>query len=132
MIKFTIREVEFLQANEGCRVATCAKNVPHIAPVTYHFEEGYFYFATDYDTKKYMNLKKNNKIAISVDIYSPVKHKAVIAQGSTTFVEKGPEFKRLYDIFYKKFAWVRETPWKEGEAPFVKITPKTKTSWGLG
>src|SRR2546425_5211044 len=88
MIKFTIREVEFLQANEGCRVATCAKNVPHIAPVTYHFEKGYFYFATDYDTKKYMNLKKNNKIAISVDIYSPVKHKAVIAQGSTSLSKK--------------------------------------------
>ncbi|OLB92649.1 MAG: pyridoxamine 5'-phosphate oxidase [Thaumarchaeota archaeon 13_1_40CM_38_12] len=132
MIKFTIREIEFLQANEGCRVATCTKDVPHIAPVTYYFEDGYFYFATDYDTKKYTNLKKNNKIAISVDIYSPTKHKAVIVQGLTILVEKGPEFKRLYDIFYKKFAWVRENPWKEGEAPFVKITPKTKTSWGLG
>ena len=132
MIKFTIREIEFLQANEGCRVATCAKDVPHIAPVTYYFEDGHFYFATDYNTKKYSNLKKNNKIAISVDIYSPVKHKAVIVQGTTILIEKGPEFKRLYDIFYKKFVWVRETPWKEGEAPFVKITPKTKTSWGLG
>jgi len=132
MIKFTIREIEFLQANEGCRVATCVKDVPHIAPVTYYFEDGYFYFATDYDTKKYTNLKKNNKIAISVDIYSPTKHKAVIVQGLTILIEKGPEFKRLYDIFYKKFAWVRENPWKEEEAPFVKITPKTKTSWGLG
>ena len=132
MIKFTIREIEFLQANEGCRVATCTKDVPHIAPVTYYFEDGYFYFATDYDTKKYTNLKKNNKIAISVDIYSPTKHKAVIVQGLTILIEKGPEFKRLYDIFYKKFAWVRENPWKEEEAPFVKITPKTKTSWGLG
>jgi len=99
MIKFTIREIEFLQANEGCRVATCAKDVPHIAPVTYYFEDGYFYFATDYDTKKYKNLKKNNKIAISVDIYSPTKHKAVIVQGLTILIEKGPEFKRLYDIF---------------------------------
>ena len=132
MIKFTIREVEFLQGNEGCRVATCAKNVPHIAPVTYHFEEGYFYFATDYDTDGTRIKAVNNKIAISVDIYSPEKHKAMIVQGSTIFIEKGPEFKRLYDIFYKKFAWVRETPWKEEEAPFVKITPKTKTSWGLG
>ncbi len=132
MIKFTIRETEFLQANEGCRVATCAKDIPHIAPVTYYFEDGYLYFATDYDTKKYTNLKKNNKIAISVDIYSPTKHKAVIVQGSTTLIEKGPDFKRLYEIFYKKFSWVRENPWKEGEAPFVKIIPKTKISWGLG
>ena len=132
MIKFTIKESEFLKENEGCRIATCKKDVPHIAPVTYYFEDGFFYFATDYDTKKYANLKNNDKIAISVDIYLPGKHKAVVVQGSTTFIEKGPQFKKLYEIFYKKFAWVRENPWKENEAPFVKITPKTKISWGLG
>ncbi|HEX5457012.1 MAG TPA: pyridoxamine 5'-phosphate oxidase family protein [Candidatus Nitrosotalea sp.] len=132
MIKFTIKETEFLKENEGCRIATCTSDVPHIAPVSYYFEDGFFYFATDYDTKKYANLKKNNKIAISVDIYSPSQHKAVVVQGSTVFIEKGPQFKRLYEIFYKKFAWVREDPWKEEEAPFVKITPRTKTSWGLG
>jgi uncharacterized protein len=132
MLKFTIKETEFLKENEGCRIATCTNDVPHIAPVSYYFEDDFFYFATDYDTKKYANLKKNKKIAISVDIYSPGKHKAVVIQGSAIFIEKGPQFKRLYEIFYKKFAWVREDPWKENEAPFVKITPKTKISWGLG
>lgn len=132
MLKFTIKESEFLKENEGCRISTCQNNVPHIAPVSYYFEDGFFYFATDYDTKKYANLKNNNKIAISVDIYLPGKHKAVVVQGTTTFIEKGPQFKKLYEIFYKKFAWVRDDPWKENEAPFVKITPKTKISWGLG
>jgi nitroimidazol reductase NimA-like FMN-containing flavoprotein (pyridoxamine 5'-phosphate oxidase superfamily) len=132
MLKFTIKESKFLKENEGCRIATCTNNVPHIAPVSYYFEDDVFYFATDYDTKKYSNLKKNNKIAISVDIYSPEKHKAVVVQGSVIFIEKGLQFKRLYEIFYKKFAWVREDPWKENEAPFVKIIPKTKLSWGLG
>lgn len=132
MIKFTIKESEFLKENEGCRIATCTNDVPHIAPVSYYFEDGFFYFATDYDTKKYANLKKNNKIAISVDLYLPGQHKAVVVQGSTTFIEKGPQFKKLYETFFKKFAWVRDDPWKEEEAPFVKITPKTKISWGLG
>ncbi|HJW20408.1 MAG TPA: pyridoxamine 5'-phosphate oxidase family protein [Candidatus Nitrosotalea sp.] len=132
MMKFTIKESEFLKENEGCRIATCTNDVPHIAPVSYYFEDSFFYFATDYDTKKYANLKKNNKIAISVDLYLPGQHKAVVVQGSTTFIEKGPQFKKLYEIFFKKFAWVRDDPWKEEEAPFVKITPKTKISWGLG
>ena len=132
MIKFTIKESQFLKENEACRIATCTNNIPHIAPVSYYFEDGFFYFATDYSTKKYSNLKKNNKIAISVDIYLPQKHKAVVVQGSATFIEKGQQFNKLYEIFYKKFAWVREDPWKENEAPFVKITPKTKLSWGLG
>jgi uncharacterized protein len=132
MLKFTIKESKFLEDNEVCRIATCTNDVPHIAPVTYYFEDGFFYFATDYNTKKYANLKKNDKIAISVDIYLPGKHKAVVIQGSTIFIEKGPQFKKLYEVFYKKFSWVREDPWKENEAPFVKITPKTKISWGLG
>jgi nitroimidazol reductase NimA-like FMN-containing flavoprotein (pyridoxamine 5'-phosphate oxidase superfamily) len=132
MVKFTSKEIKFLKASEGCRVATSAKDVPHIAPVTYYFEDGYFYFATDYGTKKYSNLKKNNKIAIIIDIYSPEKHKAVMVQGTSTFIEKGSEFKRLYDIFYKNFSWVRAMPWKEGEATFVKITPEKKVSWGIG
>ena len=132
MVKFTRKEIEFLKSNEGCRVSTCANDVPHIAPVTYYFEDGLLYFATDYDTKKYSNLKKNNKIAISVDIYSPGKHKGVVVQGTSIFIERGKEFKRLYDIFYKNFAWVRAMPWKEDEAPFVKITPKKKVSWGIG
>jgi uncharacterized protein len=132
MVKFTKKEIEFLKVNEGCRVATSANDVPHIAPVTYYFEEGCFYFATDYDTKKYSNLKKNNKIAVSVDIYSPGKHKGVVVQGTANFIERGKEFKCLYDIFYKNFDWVKVMPWKEGEAPFVKVTPKKKVSWGIG
>lgn len=129
MIEFTQKEIEFLKKNEACRIATSHDNIPHVTPVTYYFEDGFFYLATDYDTKKYSNLKKNNKMAITVDIYMSGKHRAVIVQGTTEFIEKGPEYKRLYEIFYKKFSWVRENPWKEGEAPFVKIKPKTKTSW---
>ncbi|HYL66329.1 MAG TPA: pyridoxamine 5'-phosphate oxidase family protein [Nitrosopumilaceae archaeon] len=131
MIKFTKKEIEFLQNNEACRMATSHDNIPHVVPVTYYFEDDLFYLATDYDTKKHSNLQQNNKIAITVDIYTSGKHKAVIVQGITEFIEKGSEYKRLYEIFYKKFSWVRDNPWKEGEAPFVKIKPKTKTSWGL-
>lgn len=131
MIKFTQKEIDFLQNNEACRIATAHDNIPHVVPVTYYFENGNFYIAVDYDTKKYSNLKKNNRAAITVDIYSAGKHRAVIVQGTTEFIEKGAEFQRLYEIFYKRFSWVRENPWKEDEAPFVKISPKTKTSWGL-
>lgn len=131
MVKFTQKEVDFLENNEACRIATVHKNMPHVTPVTYYFEDGLFYIATDYDTRKYSNLKKNPKAAITVDIYLAGKHKAVIVQGNTEFIEKGKEYKRLYDVFYEKFDWVRKMPWTEGEAPFVKIIPKTKKSWGL-
>lgn len=131
MIKFTQKEVDFLERNEACRIATSVYDMPHVTPVTYYFEDGFFYIATDYNTKKYSNLLKNKNVAITIDIYLAGKHQAVIVQGTTEFIERGKEYMRLYDIFFKKFYWVKETPWNEGEAPFVKITPKRKTSWGL-
>ena len=131
MIEFSQKEIDFLEQNEACRIATSLNDVPHVTPVTYYYENGFFYIATDYNTKKYSNLKKNKNVAITVDIYLAEKHKAVIIQGAAEFIERGSDFKRLYDIFYKKFSWVKEMPWKEGEAPFVKIIPRKKTSWGL-
>ena len=131
-IKFTAKEEEFLLSNEACRVATVtAHNTPHITPVSFVFEEGKFYFATDYDTTKYKNLQQNPKIALAVGVYSSVNNKAVIIHGNINFIEKGGKFKKLYDIFYRKFEWVRNDQWKEGEAPFVQVEPYKKISWGL-
>jgi len=131
VVRFTVKEIGFLKKNEACRIATSHDNIPHVTPVTYYFDDGYFYIATDYDTKKYINLKKNNNVALTADIYAAGKHKAVIIQGTAEFIERGTEFKKLYKVFHEKFSWVREMPWKEGEAPFVKIKPLKKTSWGL-
>jgi hypothetical protein len=47
------------------------------------------------------------------------------------FIERGSEFRRLYTIFQSRFEWVRQDPWKEGEAPFVRVIPNRKVSWGL-
>ena len=96
-------------------------------------KNGFFYFASDYDTKKYRNLEKNNKAALVIDVYnsSVNNNRAVIVQGITELIKSGNEFKRLYKIFEKKFEWVRNDPWKEGEAPFVKLKPSKKVSWGF-
>lgn len=130
-IKFTVKEMEFLSNNEGCRIATVSPdNTPHITPVSYIFQNDMLYFATDYDTKKYKNLKQNPNIALVVDIYS-LKNSAIIIQGKVDFIEQGIKFQKLYEIFDRKFEWVRADPWKEMEAPFVQVEPYKKVSWGL-
>jgi nitroimidazol reductase NimA-like FMN-containing flavoprotein (pyridoxamine 5'-phosphate oxidase superfamily) len=132
VVDFPEAEKRFLKQHEVCRVATSHNDIPHVTPVNYVFDDGFFYFATDHDTKKYSNLEKNKKSALVVDIYnSSVDNKAVIVQGVVEFVERGEEFQRLYNIFHEKFEWVREEPWKEGEAPFVKVKPLHKVSWGF-
>lgn len=131
-VNFTIHEINFLLAMEVCRLATSNKNTPHVTPVSYIFENGKLVFATDYDTRKYKNIVKNKKVAIVVDTYdSSTINRAVVVEGCARIVDNGTEFVGLYNKFYKKFEWVRHEPWKEGEAPFIIITPTHKMSWGI-
>ena len=132
-IKFSDKEIQFLLNNEVCRVATVSHgNIPHVVPVSYIFIDNSVFFATDYNTRKYKNLKKSKKLALVVDIYESTHNRAVAIQGTGEFIERGEDFKKMYDIFYRKFEWVRQEPWKEGEAPFVAVKPFRKISWGLG
>jgi nitroimidazol reductase NimA-like FMN-containing flavoprotein (pyridoxamine 5'-phosphate oxidase superfamily) len=130
-VKFTVVEKEFLTQNEACRVATCHDNIPHVVPVSYVFVEGVFIFATDYETKKFKNIRINNRVALTVDVYSSIGNKAVCVQGAAELIENGKEFVRFYNMFHERFEWVKRDPWNEGEAPFVKIIPHFKFSWGL-
>lgn len=100
-------------------------------PVSFVFVDNSIIVATDYNTRTYNNIKINSKTGIVIDIYKSGGHKAICIQGDIKIIEVGTDFKKLYDIFYKKFAGVRKEPWKENEAPFLKIIPNNKASWVL-
>lgn len=130
-LEFTEEEIEVFQKMKYAGQLPSYKDIPHIATVSYIYENGFNYFSTDYNTRKYQNLEKNRRIAVIVDIYdSSVNNKAVVIQGIVEFIEKSKEFKRLYQELDKKFQWVWKDPWKEDEAPSIKVKPKI--SWGLG
>ena len=131
MIEFSKKEIEFLETLEEARIATSHNNIPHVKPVSFVYHKGGIIVATDYDTRTFTNIKINSNTAITIDVYKSGNHKAVCIQGKSEIIEKGPEFKKFYDIFYKKFQWVRNDPWKENEAPFLKIITDNKLSWGL-
>ncbi len=131
MVSFSQKEIQFLNELEECRVATSHDNMPHVKPVSYMYEDEKILIATDYDTRMYKNLLENPRAAVSIDIYKNKGHKAVCLQGKVEIIEKGEEFLRIYKKFREKFEWVRDQPWDQNEAPFIKITPFTKSSWGL-
>ncbi len=131
MVSFSHKEIEFLQNMEECRVATSHDSIPHVKPVSYIYENETVLIATDYDTRMYKNLLKNPKAAVSIDIYKNKGHKAVCLQGKVLIIENGEEFSRIYKKFHEKFEWVRDQPWEQNEAPFIKIIPFSKSSWGL-
>lgn len=121
-----------MSQNEVCRVSTSHNDIPHVVPVTYVYVNENIIFVTDYGTRKYKNLKINKNISVVVDVYDlSGRNMGIVIQGKAVFIERGEEFKRLYQIFNRKFEWVRKEPWEEGEAPFVKIDAFNKVSWGL-
>lgn len=130
-MEFNQKETEFLKRMEEARIATSHDNIPHVKPVSFIFGDDSIIIATDYETRTFTNIKSNSKTGIVIDIYKSGEHKAMCIQGDAEIIEEGNEFKKWYDIFYRKFAWVRNDPWTEKEAPFLKIIPKNKVSWGL-
>jgi len=129
-VGFTKIEERFLRSHEIGRLATISSNgTPHVVPVSFLFTDNEFLIAVDYGTRKLRNLKRNRRTALVVDAIRP--NRGILIQGYAKLIEKGPEFRHAYSQFHRAFSWVRAAPWKEGEAPFVRITPATKASWGL-
>jgi nitroimidazol reductase NimA-like FMN-containing flavoprotein (pyridoxamine 5'-phosphate oxidase superfamily) len=128
--KLTDAEIQYLNKSEICRLATASKDgQPHVVPVSHLYRSGFVYIAVDYGTKKLKNLRENPQAALVVDTFRPVR--AVMVQGTVKIIERGEEYRDVYKEFHSKFEWVRRDPWKEGEAPFVKMTPTHKVSWGF-
>ena len=131
MIEFTKGEEEFLQSIEEARIATSHADIPHVKPVSFIYRDNIIFIATDYQTRTFKNIKINPKASVAIDVYESGKHRAICIQGKVKIIEEGQEFIQIYKMFKKKFAWVRNEPWKENEAPFLKIITTNKTSWGL-
>jgi len=131
LIEFNQKEIEFLESLKEARIATCYDNISHVKPVSFVFVDNTVLVVTDYNTRTFTNIKSNPHTSIVIDIYKSGEHKAICIQGKTEIIENGLKFKKFYEIFYKKFEWVRKDPWKEEETPFLKIIPNNKISWGL-
>ena len=130
-VKLSPTEIDFLKRNEMCRFGTASRTgEPHLVPVSYVWDDNHAYIVTDYGTRKLKNLRENPQAAVLVD--SGGTRKLILISGPVEIIEKGKEYQRLYRLFYSRLDWVKRDPWKEGEAPFIKITPTFKAGWGLG
>lgn len=131
MTEFNEKEIEFLNSLEEARIATSHDDIPHVKPVSFVLIEDSIVIATDYETRTFLNLKSNPKVSVVIDIYKSGDHKAILIQGISEIIESGVEFEKFFKVFYEKFQWVRNDPWKENEAPFLKIIVNNKVSWGI-
>lgn len=131
MFHLTPNEIKFIRENELCRLATSFKDKPHVVPVSYIYQDNFLYISTDYNTKKLFNIKRNSNVSLTIDNYKPKFNKGIAINGMARIIEKGQIYNNVYLLFYRKFEWVRNDPWNEGDAPFLEIEPTTKVSWGI-
>ena len=132
MTKFHPAQLTFLKKHEVCRLATASKEgMPHVTPVIYALDKDSFVVAIDYGTKKLANLRANPFASLVVDEYGR-KHRAIMVQGRCQVFETGAEYRRLLRVLFDRFEYYRANPWREGEAPIIRIAADKVVSWGLG
>ena len=128
-------EAEFIRWERVCRVATVGKNGwPHNVPVCYVLEGGRLYFASGNDATKALNLRANPRVAVTVDLYSDAWEnlKGVVVQGTARLIEKGPRFRKVRALLYKKYPqYPTEAALDEKDSVIVEVTPTRVFSWGF-
>jgi nitroimidazol reductase NimA-like FMN-containing flavoprotein (pyridoxamine 5'-phosphate oxidase superfamily) len=118
-----------------CRVATTGQDgMPHLVPVCHVVADGKIYFASGNDGRKVLNLKANPRVAVTVDLYSDAwaNLKGVMVQGTTTLIDKGPRFRKIRALLYRKYPqYPDEAALDESDSVVVEVTPAHVFSWGV-
>ncbi len=95
-----------IEGERVCRVATSGpKGMPHLVPVCHVIVNGKIYFASGDDGRKVLNLRANPRVAVTWDLYSDAwDHiKGVMVQGTAALIERGPRFRKIRALLYRKY-----------------------------
>jgi PPOX class probable F420-dependent enzyme len=118
-----------------CRVATAGPGgMPHLVPVCQVVADGKIYFASGNDGRKMSNLAANPRVALTVDLYSDdwSHNKGVMVQGRARLHARGPRFRAIRALLYKKYPqYAREAAIDESDSVVVEVTPTRVFTWGL-
>ncbi|HJQ26509.1 MAG TPA: PPOX class F420-dependent oxidoreductase [Blastocatellia bacterium] len=114
---FSEKEVAYLKSQRLARIATVSsKGQPDVAPVGFEFDGEYFYIGgiQQTSTLKYKNVAAGNpRVALVVDdleSLNPFTPRGIKIHGEAEIVERQGQ---------------------SGPAPYIKVTPMKKWSWGV-
>jgi nitroimidazol reductase NimA-like FMN-containing flavoprotein (pyridoxamine 5'-phosphate oxidase superfamily) len=124
-----------IERERVCRIATSGpRRMPHLVPVCHVVADGKIYFASGNEGRKVLNLRANPRIAVTVDLYSDAwSHlKGVMVQGTTRVIDKGPRFRTIRALLYRKYPqYPDEARLDEADSVIVEVTPTRVFSWGV-
>jgi len=99
---------------------------PHVAPLWYIWLEGQLYIATGADTQKYVNLRGNQSVALSL----PDPSNVIIIEGEAHAADR-KTIDKLGEHFYHKYEWDFRYD-EDAEWRLVEVTPLKILAWGDG
>jgi nitroimidazol reductase NimA-like FMN-containing flavoprotein (pyridoxamine 5'-phosphate oxidase superfamily) len=117
------------------RVATAnAEGLPHLVPVCATVVDGKICFGSGNDARKVKNLETNPRCTVTVDLYSDdwAHLKGVMVQGHATLVARGPRFRKIRGLLYRKYPqYATDAALEESDSVVVEVTPTAVFTWGL-
>jgi nitroimidazol reductase NimA-like FMN-containing flavoprotein (pyridoxamine 5'-phosphate oxidase superfamily) len=132
LVKFSDKEIRFLNYMRVGRLATMDGEAIHLVPICPVFDGTVFYMATHAKTRKVRNLRKDNKATLLVDQYSEdwMRHVATMMTGAVEIIEKGSEFEKAKALLEAKFQQYNELfPIREGESVALCFKPNKAVTW---
>jgi nitroimidazol reductase NimA-like FMN-containing flavoprotein (pyridoxamine 5'-phosphate oxidase superfamily) len=127
--------LELIQWERVCRVATASEEgMPHVVPVCHVVDDGKIYIGSGTDARKVVNLRANNRVAVTFDLYAePWAHlKGVMVQGKAAIIEPGARFRKIRTLLYRKYPqYPRDAALDESDSVIIEVTPAHVFSWGL-
>jgi nitroimidazol reductase NimA-like FMN-containing flavoprotein (pyridoxamine 5'-phosphate oxidase superfamily) len=117
------------------RAGTVGKTgVPHVVPVCHVLRDGKIYFGSGKEGRKVLNVKANPRVTVTVDLYADdwSNLKGVMVQGTARLIERGPRFRAIRALLYKKYPqYPDEAALDESDSVIIEVTPTHVFAWGL-
>jgi nitroimidazol reductase NimA-like FMN-containing flavoprotein (pyridoxamine 5'-phosphate oxidase superfamily) len=131
-MRMTKAQARMLERERVAHVATVGSGMPHLVPVCHVLAGGKLYFGSGRRGRKVLNVRKNPRLAMTVDLYSDDwSHiTGVMVQGRGRVIERGPRFRRLRRRFYAKYPqYSKEAALGDSDSVIVELTPTHVFSW---
>ena len=131
-MRMTKAQAKMLERERVAHVATVGDGMPHLVPVCHVLAGGKLYFGSGRRGRKVLNVRKNPRLAMTVDLYSDdLSHiTGVMVQGRGRVIERGPRFRRLRRRLYAKYPqYSKEAALGDSDSVIVELTPTHVFSW---
>ena len=116
--------VDYMNKHTICSLATVREDgFPQVNTVEYVNDNLSLYFATDPNSQKINNIKKNSKVSLTIDEDYPdwSKIQGISLGGNARILTEEKDIEKAAGLYLKKFPFVADFP--ETELLWIEITP---------